>query len=138
MSISVNQDIPGYTFVLKYVKPSGVISILGKYSILTEVQTSCFLHKFITYLSWFENGFRFCDFFRGLISDLFAAGSVKHAEEVVVGAGHDGGVIAVPTALEFVKDAIVLIQRAQLRPQIFVNLKKESSKSTLNYFLHQL
>ena len=81
----------------------------------------------ITYLSWFENGFRFCDFFRGLISDLFAAGSVKHAEEVVVGTGHNGGIVAVPTALEFVKDAIVLIQRAQLRPQILVNLKKELS-----------
>ena len=101
---------------------------------MIELHTPCFLHKFITYLSWFENGFRFCDFFRGLISDLFAAGSVKHAEEVVVGAGHDGGVVAVPTALEFVKDAIVFIQRTQLRPQILVNLKKELSKSTLNDF----
>ena len=90
-----------------------------------NVRTPCIKTKtFITYLSWFKNGFRFCDFLRGLISDLFAAGSVKHAEEVVVGAGHDGGVIAVPTALEFVKDAIVLIQRTQLRPQILVNLKK--------------
>ena len=51
-----------------------------------------------------------------LVGDLLLEVAVEHAEEVVVGAGHDGGVVAVPAALELVKDAVVLIQAAQLRP----------------------
>ena len=49
-----------------------------------------------------------------LVGHLFLEVAVKHAEEVVVGAGHDGGVVAVPAALEFVEDAVVLVEAAQL------------------------
>lgn len=39
---------------------------------------------------------------------------VEHAEEVVVGAGHDARVVPTPTALKLVKDAVVFVQRTQL------------------------
>ena len=48
---------------------------------------------------------------------------------------HDGRVVAVAIALELVKDAIVLIQRTQLRPQILVSLKKECNKKVLITFV---
>merc|ERR1712061_943085 len=49
-----------------------------------------------------------------LVGDLLLEVAVEHAEEIVVGAGHDGGVVAVPAALELVKDAVVLVEAAQL------------------------
>lgn len=42
--------------------------------------------------------------------DVLLAVAVEHAEEVVVAAGHDRTVVAVPAALELVEDAIVLVQ----------------------------
>ena len=68
------------------------------------------------YLAWFKHSLGFRDFSGSFERDLLPRISVEHAEEVVVGAGHDGGVVAVPAALELVKDAVVLIQAAQLRP----------------------
>ena len=44
-------------------------------------------------------------------------------EEVVVASSHYLGVVSVPATLEFIKDAIILIQGTQLRAQIFVDLE---------------
>jgi len=51
--------------------------------------------------------------------------SVEHSEEVVVGAGHDCRVVAVPTAFKLVENAIVLVQRTKLWTQILVDLKQK-------------
>lgn len=42
--------------------------------------------------------------------DVLLAVAVEHAEEVVVAAGHDRTVVAVPAALELVEDAVILVQ----------------------------
>lgn len=57
----------------------------------------------------------------GLQRDVLLAVAVEHAEEVVVAAGHDRAVVAVPAALELVEDAVVLVQRAQLRAEVLVH-----------------
>jgi len=72
-------------------------------------------------LSWFQDGFGLRNLFGGFISDFFAGRTVKHAEEIVVRASHDGSIIAIPTALKLIKDAIVFVQRAQLGSQILMN-----------------
>lgn len=54
---------------------------------------------------------------------VLLAVAVEHAEEVVVAAGHDRAVVAVPAALELVEDAVVLVQRAQLRAEVLVDLR---------------
>lgn len=42
--------------------------------------------------------------------DVLLAVAVEHAEEVVVAAGHNRTVVAVPAAFELVEDAVVLVQ----------------------------
>ena len=69
-----------------------------------------------THFSWLEQRLGLGDLPGRLVGDLLLEVAVEHAEEVVVGAGHNGGIVAVPAALELVKDAVVLIQAAQLRP----------------------
>ena len=39
---------------------------------------------------------------------------IEHSEEVVVGAGHDSRIVAVPTAFKLVENAIVFVQRTKL------------------------
>ena len=73
------------------------------------------------YLAWFKHSLGFRDFSGSFERDLLPRISVEHAEEVVVGASHDGRVVAIPTALKLVENTIVFIQRAQFRPQILVN-----------------
>lgn len=46
----------------------------------------------------------------GFQGHLLLGGAVKHPEEVVVGAGHDRRIGAVPAALKLVEDAVVLVQ----------------------------
>ena len=75
------------------------------------------------YLSGLEERLGLGDFPGRLVGDLFVRVAVKHSEEVVVGTGHDGSIVAVPTALELVENAVVLVERAQFRAQIFVNLE---------------
>lgn len=73
------------------------------------------------HLARLEYRLRLGDFARRLQRDLALRRAVEHAEEVVVGAGHDRSIVAVPAALELVEDAIVLVQRAQFRPQVLVH-----------------
>ena len=47
--------------------------------------------------------------------------SLCSPEEVVVAPGHNSRVCSIPATLELVKDAIILIQRTQLGPQILVD-----------------
>ena len=42
-------------------------------------------------------------------------------EEVVVAPSHDGGVRSVPATFKLVEDAVVLIERAQFRPEVLVD-----------------
>ena len=90
------------------------------------------LCKITIYLSWFQDGFGLRNLFGGFISDFFAGRTVKHAEEIVVRASHDGSIIAIPTALKLIKDAIVFVQRAQLGSQILMNLKANEFSSKLH------
>ena len=70
----------------------------------------------MTHFSRLEQRLRLGDLPGCLVCDLLLEVAVEHAEEVVVGAGHDGGVVAVPAALELVENAVVFVQTAQLRP----------------------
>ena len=69
-----------------------------------------FKFKIQSYLAWLQNGFRFGDLFGSLVGDFFAGRTVKHSEEIVVRTGHDGSIVAIPTAFKLIKDAIVLVQ----------------------------
>lgn len=78
-----------------------------------------------THFARLQDSFRLDNVARRLHSDVLLGIPVKHSEKVVVTTSHDGGVIPVPTALELVKNAVVLVQRAQLMPQVLVNLCRE-------------
>jgi len=73
------------------------------------------------HLSRLQHCFGLRDFSGGFEGDFFSRVSIEHAEKVVVGAGHDGAVVAVPATLELVENTIVFIERTQLRSQILVN-----------------
>ena len=68
----------------------------------------------VTHFSRLEQRLGLGDLPGRLVGDLLLEVAVEHAEEIVVGTGHDGGVVAVPAALELVKDAVVFVQAAQL------------------------
>ena len=85
--------------------------------------TQSFIQGTASYLARLQNGFGFRDFPGRLVGDLLPGVSVEHPEEVVVGAGHDGRVVAVPTALELVENAVVLVERAEFRTEILVDLE---------------
>ena len=78
---------------------------------------------FVLYLSWLEERLWPCDVPRRLVGDLLPGVPVEHAEEVVVGPGHDGSVVTVPAALELVENAVVLVQGAELGAQVLVDLE---------------
>lgn len=63
-----------------------------------------------TDLSRLEHRLRLDDVPGRFQRDVLLAVAVEHAEEVVVAAGHDRTVVAVPAALELVEDAVVLVQ----------------------------
>ena len=46
---------------------------------------------------------------------------LRAPEEVVVASCHNGRVCSIPSTLELVKDAVILIQRAKLGPEILVD-----------------
>jgi len=73
---------------------------------------------------WLEHRLRLDNVPRGLQRDILFRIAIEHAEEVVVASGHYRAVLAVPTALELVKDAVVLVQRAQLGAQVFMDLHR--------------
>lgn len=91
--------------------PRGMQNLFVK---VEAVNANLVLLSFTTgaHFAWFQHHFRFnniarcfeCEFLDG------AAVAIKHAEEIVVAARHDGRVIAVPAAFELVEDAIVLVQ----------------------------
>ena len=56
---------------------------------------------------------------RGL--ELPEPGEGDSPEEVVVAPSHNGRVCSIPAALKLVEDAVVLIQRAKLRPEVLVH-----------------
>lgn len=62
------------------------------------------------HLARLEHRLRLDDVPGRLQRDVLLAVAVEHAEEVVVAAGHDRTVVAVPAALELVEDAVVLVQ----------------------------
>lgn len=68
------------------------------------------------HLAWLEDSLGLGYLLGGLERGVALVRSVKHAEEVVVGASHDARVIPTPTALKLVEDAVILVQRTQLRP----------------------
>lgn len=59
---------------------------------------------------------------RRLQGYVLPVASVKHPEEVVVGTGHHNAVVPIPTALKLVEDTIILIERTQFTPEIFMHL----------------
>jgi len=67
-----------------------------------------------SYFSGLEHRARLSNFSRGLEGEVSFRGAVKHSEEIIVGTGHDGRIVAVPAALELVEDAVALVERAQL------------------------
>jgi len=74
------------------------------------------------YLAWFERGPWLAALPGGLQCDIPPGVAVKHSEEVVVGACHDGTVTAIPAALKFVEDAVIFIQGAELTAKVFMDL----------------
>lgn len=56
-----------------------------------------------------QYGFRFRDIPGRFQGDVAFRRPIKHAEKVIVWASHDGGVVSVPAAFKFVKNAIVLV-----------------------------
>jgi len=73
------------------------------------------------YLSWLEHCLWLGHFSGRLQSYFFPRATIEHSEEVVITARHDGRICPVPTALELVEDTIVLVERAQLGSEVFVN-----------------
>lgn len=65
-----------------------------------------------TNLSWLEDGSGFAVLPRGFQCHVTLCVSIKHTEEVVVGACHQDTVSSIPDTFKLVKDAIVLVQRA--------------------------
>lgn len=61
-------------------------------------------------LAWFKHSLGFRDLSGSFERDLLPRVSVKHAEEVVVGASHDGRVITVPATLELVENTVIFVQ----------------------------
>lgn len=74
------------------------------------------------HFAWFERGPRFAALPGRLQCDVPPGVAVEHSEEVVVGAGHDGTVTAIPAALKLVKDAVVFIQGAEFTAKVFMDL----------------
>lgn len=70
----------------------------------------------------FKDGSGFAAFSGGFKGHVTFGVPVKHAEEVVVGAGHDHAVRAVPGTLKLVKDAVVFVKGAQLAAEVIMNL----------------
>lgn len=104
------------------------------------VNISKFFFSLEVYLSWFEHGLGFGDVARRLERHVALGRPVEHAEEVVVWASHNGRVVAVPAALELVKDAVILVQRAQLRPEVLVHLiisNKQPSLISILQIVHK-
>ena len=89
---------------LRLCKPSGVKTLVCPDTLSYTAVYPMF------YLARLEYCLGLGDVWRRLECHVLLALAVEHAEEVVVRAGHDVGVAAVPTALELVEDVVVLVQ----------------------------
>lgn len=69
-----------------------------------------------------QDRLRLDDVLRRLHRDVLLRVTIEDPEEIVITAGHDRRVGPVPAALELIENAIVLVQRTQLRAQVFVDL----------------
>ena len=78
-------------------------------SILLLIQ-HFFSLKIKTHFSRFKDSLRFGNFFGSFISDFLSGLPVEHSEEIVVGACHNGSIIAIPTTLKLVKNTIIFVQ----------------------------
>ena len=88
----------------------------------------------VSYLPRFQYCFGFSYIAGGLECGVPLRVSVKHTEEIIVGASHDRLIVTRPAAFELIEDTIIFVQRAQLWPQVFVNLKN----STLYHYKNKV
>lgn len=81
---------------------------------IEAVHTDLVLLSFATgaHFAWLQHHFGFDNVTRCLERQFLdgAAVAIKHAEKVVVAAGHDRRVVAVPAALKLIEDTVVLVE----------------------------
>lgn len=100
----------------------------GVQNLLVEVET---VHADLVLLpfaasanfAWLQHRLRLDDVPGRLQRYILFRVAIEYAEEVVVAPGHYRTILAIPTALEFVEDTVVLVQRAQLGAKVFVDLR---------------
>lgn len=103
--------------------PGGVQDLLIK---VETVHADLFLLPFAASanFSWLQHRLRLNDIPGRFQRYILFRVSIKYSEKVIIATGHYRAILAVPTALKLVENAVVLIQRAQLSAQVFMNLKR--------------
>lgn len=65
-----------------------------------------------TNFAWFQHRLGFNDVSWRFKRDIFFRISIKYTEKIIIAARHYWAILAIPTALKLVKDAVIFIQRA--------------------------